>query len=254
MGIRLCYYIRALGHFYLIMSATKASTIDIESLSRAGVHYGRQKGRRHPTAKRFIFGAKGQFEIFDLEGTVAELARALEAARAVGERGGQILMISGKTEARGAIKDAASSAGLPYVAGRYIGGTLTNFGEIKKRIARMENLIDQKEKGELAKYTKKERLLIDREIETLKEKFGGISNMKTLPAMLYVVDPRKECIAVREANELGIPVMALASSDCNMTELAYPIPGNDALESSVRLITDKIALSYKEGRKMSKVE
>jgi small subunit ribosomal protein S2 len=236
------------------MTTKQTNTIEIESLSKAGVHFGRQRGMRHPSAKNFIFGTKGNVEIFDLEATKTTLERALVAARAVAEKGGQILMVGGKSEAKGAIKDAASSAGLPYVAGRFIGGTLTNFPEIKKRIARFESLTEQKEKGELAKYTKKERLLIDREIETLRNMFGGITPMRSLPAMLYVVDPRKENIAVREANHLNIPVMALAGSDCNMKELDFPIPGNDALESSIRLITDKIAHAYKEGKKALKTD
>lgn len=236
------------------MFKNTANSIDVEALSKAGVHYGRLRGRRHPSAKKFIFGAKGNVEIFDLDTTKEMLEKAFVAAREIGEKGGQILMVAGKSEAKGAVKDAASSAGLPFVSGRFIGGTLTNFGEIKKRVARLENLMDQKEKGELAKYTKKERLLIDREIETLKDKFSGITPMKSLPAMLYVVDPRKEYIAVAEANQLGIPVMALASSDCDMKELTFPIPGNDALETSVRFITDKIAHAYKEGKKAGKSE
>jgi len=236
------------------MTTKSANTIEIDVLSKAGVHFGRQRGKRHPSAKNFIFGTKGNVEIFDLDTTKTMLERALEVVREVGEKGGQILMIAGKSEAKGAVKDAASSAGLPYVAGRFIGGTLTNFPEIKKRVARLESLSEQKEKGELAKYTKKERLLIDREIESLRNMFGGITPMRSLPAMLYVVDPRKENIAVREANLLDIPVIALAGSDCNMKELAFPIPGNDALESSVRLITDKIAQAYKEGKKAGKTE
>ncbi|MFZ3020403.1 MAG: 30S ribosomal protein S2 [Minisyncoccia bacterium] len=236
------------------MTTKPTNTIEIDVLSKAGVHYGRQRGRRHPSAKDFIFGTKGNIEIFDLESTKTMLERALVAAQAVGEKGGQILMVAGKSEAKGAVKDAASSAGLPFVAGRFIGGTLTNFPEIKKRVARLESLTEQKEKGELAKYTKKERLLLDREIDSLREMFGGITPMRSLPAMLYVVDPRKENIAVREANLLNIPVMALAGSDCNMKELTYAIPGNDALPSSVRLITDKIAHAYKEGKKAGKAE
>ncbi len=236
------------------MTTKSSNTIEIEALSKAGVHYGRQRGRRHPSAKNFIFGTKGNIEIFDLDSTKTMLERALVAAREVGEKGGQILMIAGKSEAKGAVKDAASSAGLPFVAGRFIGGTLTNFVEIKKRVARLESLTEQKEKGELVKYTKKERLLLDREIDKLKVMFGGITPMRTLPAMLFVVDPRKENIAVREANHLNIPVMALAGSDCNMKELDFPIPGNDSLESSIRLITDKVAYAYKEGKKSVKAE
>lgn len=234
------------------MTGTNTKTLDIDHLSKAGVHFGRSRSKRHPSARDFIFGHKGSVEIFDLETTKTLLERAMQIAQEIGEKGGQILMIGGKSEAKGAVKDTASSAGLPYVAGRFIGGTLTNFVEIKKRINRLESLSEQKEKGELAKYTKKERLLIDREIDSLRDMFGGISSMKSLPNLVFVVDPRKENIAVREANNLGIPVMALASSDCNMKELAYPIPGNDATDASIRFVAEKIANAYKEGRKIAK--
>lgn len=253
MGYLVCYYIRA-NEAFLFMTTKSSHNVEIEALSRAGVHFGRQKGRRHPSADKFIFGTKGNVEIFDLDATKAKLEEALEVVKEIGEKGGQILMIGGKNEAKGAVKDDASSAGLPFVAGRFIGGTLTNFVEIKKRVARLESLVEQKEKGELSKYTKKERLLIDREIDKLKKMFSGITSMKSLPALVFVVDPRKENIAVREANGLGIPVMALAGSDCNMKELAYPIPGNDASEASIRFITDKIASAYKEAKKASKIE
>ncbi len=236
------------------MTASNTKTIDLEHLSKAGVHFGRARGRRHPSAKDFIYGTKGNVEIFDLEATKTMLERAMEIAHEIGEKGGQILMVGGKSEAKGAVKDSASSAGLPYVAGRFLGGTLTNFVEIKKRIARLETLTEQKEKGELGKYTKKERLLIDREIDKLRDMFGGISPMKSLPSLVFVVDPRKENIVVREANNLNIPVMALAGSDCDMKELDFPIPGNDALEASIRLITEKIANAYKEGKKAGKKE
>lgn len=234
------------------MTTSNKTTTDLDTLFKAGVHFGRARSRRHPSAKAFIFGVKNTVEIFDLETTKNLLDEAMEVARALGEKNQTLLMVGGKSEARAAVRDAASSAGLPFVAGRFIGGTLTNWSEIKKRIARLESLTDQKEKGELVKYTKKERLLIDREIETLREMFGGIASLKGLPNMLFVVDPRREHIAVAEANNLNIPVMALAGSDCDMKKLNFPIPGNDALESSIRHITERIANAYKEGRKYAK--
>jgi len=133
---------------------------------------------------------------------------------------------------------------MPYVAGRWIGGTLTNFPEIRKRVLKLEMLTDQKEKGELAKYTKKERLLIDREIDGLRNYFEGLSLLKELPGALFVVDSKKEAIAMEEARKLGIPVMALCGSDCNIKEVDYPIPGNDSSKDSIAFFVNQIAHAY----------
>jgi small subunit ribosomal protein S2 len=148
------------------------------------------------------------------------------------------------------VKAAAERANSPYVAGRWIGGTLTNFKNIRKRIDRLEKLMADRESGELEKYTKKERLMISREIEELLGRFGGIVSLKDLPGALYVVDTRHEHTAVKEANQLGIPVIALASSDCDFSQIQYPIPGNDTSVKSVRFVTEEIADAYQEGKKV----
>jgi small subunit ribosomal protein S2 len=137
---------------------------------------------------------------------------------------------------------------MPYVSGRWIGGTLTNFPEIKKRIARLEELVEQREKGELSKYTKKERLLFDREIEKLSIYFGGLSHLKALPKLLVVVDPKKEWTAVAEARKMRIPVVALAGSDSNLYELDYAIPGNDSSRQSITFIIFELVKAYKKGK------
>ncbi len=137
---------------------------------------------------------------------------------------------------------------MPYVAGRFIGGTLTNFGEIKKRVEKLESWTTQKEKGELVKYTKKERLLIDREIDKLREFFGGLSTMKSLPQAVFIIDSKKEAIAVKEAQKVGIPVIALCGSDNNLNEVEFPIPGNDASKTSIEFFLNKFAESYKSGQ------
>ena len=142
---------------------------------------------------------------------------------------------------------------MPYVAGRFIGGTLTNFPQIRKRVEKLENLTSQKDKGELAKYTKKERLLIDREIAKLREFFFGLSSMKNLPNALFVVDAKREIIAVREAKKIGIPVISLSGTDNNVNDIEYPIPANDSAKASIEFILKTVAESYKKGQ-LKKVE
>ena len=217
------------------------------ALFSVGAHFGFVKSRRHPSAKPFIFGSKNNLEIFDLGKTSKELEKALTF---VGEKGKEAvsgLWVGGKNEAREAVKKAGLELEMPYVAGRWIGGTLSNFSEIKKRIARLEELTNQREKGELSKYTKKERLLFDREIEKLTIYFGGLSRLKTMPKFLVVIDPKKEYIAVAEARKIGIPVVALAGSDSNLYELDYAIPGNDSSRQSIAFILAELVAAYKKG-------
>ena len=225
----------------------------VESLFSVGAHFGFVKSRRHPSVKPFIFGTKNKIEIFDLEKTKEALHRALEFVQTLGERFAMILFVSGKNEAKSAVTSLAENINMPYVAGRFIGGTLTNFPEIRKRVEKLEMLATQKEKGELSKYTKKERLLIDRDILKLKNFFFGLSVMKKLPDALFVVDGKHESIAVKEARRIGIPVIALCGTDNNLGEIDYPIPGNDASRASIEFFLKKIAEAYKAGQ-MKKVE
>lgn len=238
-------------------SKAGSGVIDVKSyinaLFAAGAHFGFVKSRRHPSAQPFIFGSKNSIEIFDLEKTSIELERALAFVLKQGKAGVMGLVVGGKSEAREAVKKAGKELEMPFVAGRWIGGTLTNFPEIKKRILRLEELTSQREKGELGKFTKKERLLIDREIDKLSLYFGGLSTLKNLPKFLLVIDPKKECIAVAEARKLRIPVVALAGSDSNLYDIDYAIPGNDSSRQSIAFILSEIVKSYKKG-KDSRVE
>lgn len=220
----------------------------IEALFSVGAHFGFIKSRRHPSTKPFIFGVKNKIEIFDLEKTSESLAKALAFVEDLGSKNAKILFVSGKNEAKAAITAAAESINMPYVAGRFIGGTLTNFPEIRKRVEKLESWVSQKEKGELAKYTKKERLLIDREIDKLREFFFGLSVMKNLPQAIFVIDAKKEFIAVKEAQKMGIPVIALCGTDNNLNEVEFPIPGNDASRSSIEFFLQKAVESYKAGQ------
>lgn len=227
---------------------SKAGSGVIDALFAAGAHFGFVKSRRHPSAKQFIFGAKNKIEIFDLEKTSVELEKALKFVENQGKAGALGLIVGGKSEARVAVTTTGRELEMPFVPGRWIGGTLTNFPEIKKRIMRLEELTGNREKGELAKYTKKERLLIDREIDKLALYFGGLSTLKMLPKFLVIIDPKKESIAVMEAKKMRIPVVALAGSDSNLYQVDYAIPGNDSSRQSISFILSEIVKSYKKGK------
>lgn len=220
----------------------------IDAMFKAGAHFGYQKSRRNASISPFIFGVKNKVEIIDLEKTAEQLEKAKEFITGIAKLGKQVLFVGGKNEARELLKMGAISVDMPFVAGRWIGGTLTNAPEIKKRIAKFEDLQKQKEKGELAKYTKKERLLIDREIANLDEMFSGIVSMKELPKAIFVIDPRKEFIAVAEAKKMGVPVVALMNTDCDIRDIDYPIIANDASVSSIALFVSEIAKAYKAGK------
>lgn len=226
----------------------------VEAMFKVGAHYGFIKSRRHPTVKPFIFGVKNRVEIFDLEKTSAQLEAAIEFVKKVAASGKQVVFIGSKSEARQAVKEAADRIAQPYVAGRWIGGTFTNFEVIRKRVEKLLDLTAKKEKNELTKYTKKERLMIDREIEKLNDLFGGITSMNHLPGAIFIVDPKKEHIAVAEAVHRNIPIVALSGADCDVSNITYPVVANDASIDSVAFIADKISAAYAEGKKMAVAE
>jgi small subunit ribosomal protein S2 len=219
----------------------------IDSLFSVGAHFGYAKARRHPSAAKYIFGAKNGIEIFDLEKTSPLLEEALTFIESIAQQGKQVLFVSGKREAIRPVREWAEKIDQPYVAGRWIGGILTNFEQIQQRVNRLEKLLEEKEKGLLAKYTKKERLLIDREIEKLEARFGGIVSMKKMPGAIFIIDTDAEDIAVNEARHKNIPVVSLSNSDCNLGKTAYPIPGNDNSVQSINLVLSKAAEAYTKG-------
>lgn len=230
------------------MATAKNKDSVIEAMFKVGAHFGLLKSRRHPSTKGYVFGVKNNIEIFDLEKTHEALEKAKAFVASVAASGKQALFVSGKSEALEAVRAAANKAGQPMVAGRWIGGTLTNFGQIRKRIEKYENRLKEKEKGDLAKYTKKERLLIDREIANLESLFGGIVSMKEKPGVLVVVDPKKEAIAVEEARQTGVPVVAIASTDCDLSLVNFAIPANDSSAASAAFFLDELARAYADGK------
>lgn len=218
----------------------------IDALFKAGAHFGFIKSRRHPTVTPYIFGAKNRVEIFNLEKTEELLESALEFVKKLGAEKKTILFVGGKSEAKRATKKAGESLNLPYVAGRWVGGAISNFGEIKKRIEKLLDLTSKREKGELGKYTKKERLLIDREIIRLETLFSGLVSLTKAPDAMFIVDTKKEHNAYAEALAFNIPVIAICGSDCDISKVDFPIVANDATLSSVNYIVDQIIDAYKQ--------
>ncbi len=222
----------------------------ITRLFGAGAHFAQVKSRRHPSMKSFVVGAKAKVEIFDLEKTEAQLEAAKQALKTLAEAGKTVLFVGGKREVSDAVRAAAKSINAPYVAGRWLGGTVSNFVEIKKRIDRLADLTEKRESGELAKlYTKLERVYIDREIDRLAERLEGIENLQKRPDAFVIVDTKRETHATREARRAGIPVIALMSSDCDVKDAAYPIVMNDASREAVALVLGDLAKAYQEGKK-----
>lgn len=215
---------------------------------KAGAHFGYSKSRRHPSVEPYIFGMKDTVEIFDLEKTGDLLKKAEDFTEELAANRKTLLFVSGKEECADIVRRGALSIEQPYVAGRWLGGTLTNFGEIKKRIDRLAELVSLRESGELErKYTKHERLMIQRDIERLENNFAGLASMQKLPDAVFAVDPKHEHTAVKEANMLRIPVVALLNSDCDMGVIDHPIVGNDAAVSSISFFVGKIVEAYQRG-------
>jgi small subunit ribosomal protein S2 len=222
----------------------------IERLFETGAHFAQVKSRRHPSMKPFVVGTKSKVEIFDLQKTDAQVAEAKRAMAAMAREGKVVLFIGGKREVSDLVRDAAKKIGQPHVAGRWLGGTISNFTEIKKRIDRLADLTQKRESGELSKlYTKLERVFIDREITRLEERLGGITNLAKRPDMIVIVDTKHEAHATREARAAGIPVIGIISSDCDLKDATFPIVVNDASRATVTLILEELTSAFAEGSK-----
>lgn len=219
----------------------------IEEMFSAGVHYGYSKSRRHPSVSPFVFTTKNGVDIINIEKTEELLNKALEVVSNFAASGKTILFVGTKPEAKQQITETALVLNMPYVGERWVGGALTNFPEIKKRIVKLLDLRDQKEKGNLDKYTKKEKLLIDREMEDMTKNFQGLTGISHTPDVVFIVDPKKEHIALSEAKKMNLPVIALLNTDCNLKQVDYPIVANDASISSITFFLNKIKEAYTKG-------
>lgn len=234
------------------VTETKASQAGpgIDRLFGVGAHFAQVKSRRHPSMRSFVLGAKANVEIFDLAKAEEQLIAAKNAMAALARDGKVVLVVGGKREASDAVKAIGTRLGVPFVAGRWLGGTVSNFVEIKKRIDRLADLSGKRETGELAKlYTKLERIRIDREIDKLTERLSGLKNLARRPDAMIIVDTRHEAHATKEAKDARIPVIGIMSSDCNVKDAAFPIVVNDASRQTIALVLDELAAAYEAGIK-----
>ena len=225
------------------------STTLVRQLLDAGVHFGHQTKRWNPKMKRFIFGSRAGIYIIDLEKTERHLHAALDYVEEVAAKGGFVLFIGTKKQAKPILEAEAQRAGMPYVTTRWLGGTLTNFSTIKVNIDLMRTLRQQKADGFFERIIKKDAKRLSRQLERLEEHFAGLADMMRLPACLFVVDTKREEIAVREANRLKIPIIAICDTNSDPDLVAYPIPGNDDAIRSLTLLTSLIAERIVVGRK-----
>ncbi len=224
---------------------SKTNETLVTEMFESGAHVGYSKTRRHPSTRDFIFESRQKKDVIDLEKTELQLADALATLVDLKTKGLQVLFVGTKPEAKGIVRTQAELIDMPFVTERWLGGTLTNRRELKGRVERLITLTEQSEKGELVYQTKKEKLMLEREIEKLEKKFGGIKKMGRLPAALFVIDPKKEYIAVDEAIQMNIPVIALANTDCDVSIINYPIVANDTNLSSITYFTKKVADTLK---------
>jgi len=218
----------------------------IDEMFNAGAHFGYSKRMRHPSTKKFIFTHKNKTDIIDLEKTYESLQDAKAFIEGLAKDGKTILFVGVKPESKDVIKEAASSIEMPYVTERWIGGTLSNFSEIKSRVDTLLDMRTKKEAGEFDKYTKKEQLLLEHKMNKLDRLFSGLVNLKKLPDALFVVDSKHEHIAIKEAQLLEIPVFGLCNSDCNIKEIEHPIVANDSAISSISFFTHSLVDAYKK--------
>ncbi len=221
----------------------------IKELLEAGVHFGHPKKRWNPKMAPYIYTLRNGIYIIDLEKTAELLLKACEFVRDVAARGEYILFVGTKRQVQDMIAEEAGRCGMFFVNNRWLGGTLTNFETIRKSVARLKEIQEMKETGKIDLLTKKERARLEKELFKLNRNLGGIVEMDRLPSALYVIDPKREEIAVREANKLNIPVVAIVDTNCDPDPIDYPIPGNDDAIKSTRLITSYIANAIIEGRR-----
>jgi small subunit ribosomal protein S2 len=230
----------------------------MKQLLEAGVHFGHQTRRWNPKMAPFIFTQRNGIHIIDLQKSVPLIETAYKFVRESVAQGGHILFIGTKKQAQDAIREEATRANQFYVNQRWLGGMLTNFATIKSRIDRLHELVDMRDNGTLEILPKREQAALMDELGRLEKYLGGIATMKTLPSAVYIVDTRKEHIAIAEARKLGIPIVAIIDTNCDPDEADYPVPGNDDAIRAVRLITNRIANAaqegYEERRKAEMVE
>ncbi len=221
---------------------------ELTKLLEAGVHFGHQAKRWNPKMRRFIFAKRSGIYIIDLEKTLEKLNEALKFIEGIVVKNGTILFVGTKKQAKNITKELAETSGMPYVIERWVGGLLTNFSTIKSRIDRYNAMLKQREEGRFENFVKKEVVMFNRALAQMDKTFAGLRTVQGLPDALFVFDPKKEILAVREAMKLGIPIIALVDTDGDPDILDYPIPGNDDAIKSIRIIASFVADVIQKGR------
>jgi small subunit ribosomal protein S2 len=231
-----------------------ASVISMKALLESGVHFGHRTNKWDPRMRPFIFTERNGIHIIDLQQTVKSLTSAYNVVRDTVAQGGSVLFVGTKRQAQETVKEEAIRAGMPYITERWMGGLLTNWVTFFQRLLELERMEKMRDTGDINRLTKKEGLLIQREINRLLVRLSGIRNMKKLPDLLFVVDVMREETAIREANKLGIPVLALVDTNCNPSGVDYVIPSNDDAIRAIKLLVGKVADAVLEGRAFRKEE
>ena len=216
----------------------------IAEMFAAGAHFGYSKSSRHSSVQDFVFGTKDGIQVIDLEHTAKQLEAAQEKIKTVTANGGKVIFVGSKNEAQAIVKETATALGMPYVTTRWIGGTLTNFSEIKKRISKLSKMMADVEKGEYSKYNKKEQLDLDKQIIKLQKHYTGLLTLTELPKAVIVIDSKTESIAVKEASDMNIPVIAISNTDCDLSLVSRPIVANDASLKSISYFVGKLAEAF----------
>lgn len=223
------------------------AVISMKQLLEAGVHFGHQTRRWNPKMDRYIFTERNGIYIIDLQKTVKKVEEAYNFVRQVASEGKSILFVGTKKQAQDSVRDEAARCGCYYVNQRWLGGTMTNFSTIQKRIDRLREIEKMEQDGTFDVLPKKEVIILRKEMERLEKFLGGIKDMKKLPGALFIIDPRKERIAVAEARKLGIPIVGIVDTNCDPDEIDYVIPGNDDAIRAVKLLCNKMADAFIEG-------
>lgn len=222
--------------------------ITLDELLQHGVHFGHQRKRWNPQMQPYIFALRNGVYVINLESTLAKLEEALAAIQDMVKKGGSILFVGTKRQAKDIVRREAERAGMPFIVERWLGGMFTNFNNVSNTFKRYNQLNEDKKSGRLEKYTKKEQLLMTRDIERLERMIGGVAQLKKLPEAIFVVDIKHEATAVREARKKGVPIIALVDTNANPEQVTWPIPANDDATKSIELLTTVIADAIIEAR------
>jgi small subunit ribosomal protein S2 len=224
------------------------SVVSMKALLESGVHFGHQTRRWNPKMSQFIFTARNGIHIIDLQKTMQRIKISYAAMKDVSEKGGKVLFVGTKKQAQAAIEEYAKKCGMFYVSERWLGGLLTNFKTVSNSIRRLKDLEKMRESDNWEAETKKERLELNRELEKKNKVLSGIKDMTKMPDALFVIDPKREAIAVKEARKMGIPIFAVVDTNCNPDEIDFPIPGNDDAIRAIALFLDVMARAIIEGQ------